>query len=241
MINLLKKINRTPSSDKLLKDLEGRKNVTVGFLNSYSYCVLRRTGLMDKLDYIYCDGMLMALLTSCLLFKKVERVSFDMTSLAKKLFILCEKKGLSLYFIGSEQTTVSKFCLNLKNTYPRLKIVGYSSGYFDLLREKVLIDDIVNKKADIVICGMGAGKQEDFILKVKNASQNLIACFTCGGFIHQASERLYYYPKNIDLFQLRWLYRLVHEPHTRRRFFKYYPLFLLYFIVDIFNIKRPIA
>ena len=43
--------------------------------------------------------------------------------------------------------------------------------------------------------------------------------FTCGGFIHQTSKNeIDYYPAWVDKTNLRFVYRMWKEPHTRKRF-----------------------
>lgn len=233
MLNLMRKIKAAPDPEKIMATITEKPGLAFTFLNSFSYCVLRKNVLLKDFDYIYCDGILLSLLSSLFSLKKIKRVSFDMTSLFPLLAEYCCHNRLSIYFIGSTEHDIEAFCRKVKKRYPSLLIAGYSNGFFSKEEQEDVFRKIVESKADILVCGMGTGKQEEFILDIKKKAKSIKAFFTCGGFIHQGAKKLDYYPKLIDCFHLRWLYRLLFEPHTRMRFFKFYPLFLWYFFVDI--------
>ena len=58
--------------------------------------------------------------------------------------------------------------------------------------------------------------QEQFLIKVKRIGYQGIG-FTCGGFIHQTSKNeIDYYPAWIDKINLRFIYRMYKEKHTRK-------------------------
>ena len=77
---------------------------------------------------------------------------------------------------------------------------------------------ITQVNPDFLIVGMGALMQERFLLKVRNAGFQGIG-FTCGGFIHQtANNEIEYYPLWIDRMNLRFVYRMYKEKHTRKRY-----------------------
>ena len=74
--------------------------------------------------------------------------------------------------------------------------------------------------------------QEKFLLKVKNAGYPGVG-FTCGGFIHQTSKNeIDYYPAWVDKTNLRFVYRMWKEPHTRKRYVMAGLLFPARFIAE---------
>ena len=117
--------------------------------------------------------------------------------------------------------------------FPALNIVGSRNGFFsgeeDLRQE---IDNIIEVAPDFLIVGMGAIKQEKFLLQVKEAG--FLGCgFTCGGFLHQyAMQGKKYYPDWINRYNLRFLYRMYKEPYTIKRYVK------AFFLFPILVIKR---
>ena len=91
---------------------------------------------------------------------------------------------------------------------------------------------IVKLNSDFLIVGMGALMQEKFLLKVKNAGYQGVG-FTCGGFIHQTSRNeIDYYPAWVDKTNLRFVYRMWKEPHTRKRYVMAGLLFPARFIAE---------
>jgi N-acetylglucosaminyldiphosphoundecaprenol N-acetyl-beta-D-mannosaminyltransferase len=85
---------------------------------------------------------------------------------------------------------------------------------------------------DIVICAMGCGAQEDFLLRLQESGWT--GCgFTCGGYFDQLGNGLRYYPEWIDKNHLRWLYRLYQEPgRLWKRYAVQYSLFCLLLLKD---------
>jgi N-acetylglucosaminyldiphosphoundecaprenol N-acetyl-beta-D-mannosaminyltransferase len=79
---------------------------------------------------------------------------------------------------------------------------------------------------------MGTPLQEEFLLEVHLKSETIIG-FTCGGFIHQTAKGINYYPKWINKFNLRWLFRIFDEPKLFERYFVKYPKSLILLFYDI--------
>lgn len=142
-----------------------------------------------------------------------------MTSLAPKLLAYAETNGKSVYIVASRQEQVEKAVGIFTERYPKLNIVGYRNGYFASEKEQ---DEearhIVGVNPDFLIVGMGVLMQERFLLKVKDSGYKGIG-FTCGGFIHQtAKDEIDYYPAWADKLNLRFVYRMLKEKHTRKRY-----------------------
>lgn len=158
-----------------------------------------------------------------------------MTSLAPILFNFAEQNEKKIYFIASQENEIEKAVSTFKEKWPNLNIIKYRNGYFSSEKDITIeINRIKTANPDFLIIGMGVIKQEQFLLKVKEAQLDCIG-FTCGGFIHQtAHNKINYYPKWIDSINLRFLYRMYKEKHTRKRYFQAAFLFPLRFIYDRF-------
>lgn len=227
LVNVI--INSEDLSFDVIVSLPGR---VYTFLNPVSYLdALGRKELFCQFDGVSADGSLLVTAIRLLYGKRVTRRSFDKTSIASHLFSYAQKNGKSIYIVASMQEQVEKAVLVLRKTYPNLNIIGYRNGYFaDEAEENSEILKIVGMNPDFLIVGMGIVKQEEFMLKVKKAGFKGIG-FTCGGFIHQIgmNNEIDYYPKWIDRFNLRFLYRMWKEPHTRKRYLKAAVVFPLRF------------
>lgn len=205
------------------------------FFDGSIYSFVNPCSMLSLLDYssevdldcinFFVDGISLVWAINLLNKKKrskVTRCSFDDTSLAPVVFSKCVSKKLSVALVGGIPGVVEKVKLILEKKYDGLLIDFCFSGFSE--------DESIYHKllsADIVICGMGAGRQESFLSNLKKAGWSGTG-FTCGGYFDQllSSDGRCYYPEFIDHFHLRWLYRLYKEPaRLLPRYFVSYPKF----------------
>lgn len=204
------------------------------YLNPVSYLTaLDNKELFSQLDGIFADGGLLVKAIKMVYGKQVTRRSFDMTSMAPELFAYVAKHGKTIYIVASKQEQVEKAMEIFRERYPKVKFAGYRNGYFASESEMdVEAKYIAKLNPDFLIVGMGALMQEKFLLKVKNAGYQGVG-FTCGGFIHQTSRNeIDYYPAWVDKTNLRFVYRMWKEPHTRKRYVMAGLLFPVRFIAE---------
>lgn len=231
---LIKKIVATDRYN--LNDIAECRGCIYTFLNPVSYLTaLDHKRLFGKFDGIFADGSLLVAAIRMLYGKKVERRSFDMTSLAPELLSYAEEHGKTIYIVASKQEQVEQAVKIFKERYPNLLFAGYRNGYFtseeELDREAATITRL---NPDYLIVGMGTLMQERFLLKVKEAGFQGVG-FTCGGFIHQtAKNEIDYYPAWIDRMNLRFVYRIYREKHTRKRYLQAALIFPVQFIYERF-------
>ena len=219
-----------------LTDILSKKEEIYTFLNPVSYLTaLDNKELFARFDGIFADGSILVAAIKLVYGKDVTRRSFDMTSLAPELLSYAEANNRSVYIVASQQEQVEKAVGIFKERYPELMVAGYRNGYFASEKEQ---DEearhIIEVNPDFLIVGMGALMQERFLLKVKDAGYRGIG-FTCGGFIHQtAKDEMDYYPAWVDRMNLRFVYRMYKEPHTRKSYMQAALLFPARFIIEKF-------
>ncbi|MGJ1436895.1 WecB/TagA/CpsF family glycosyltransferase [Sphingobacterium siyangense] len=213
-----------------------KKGQVYSFLNPYGYHLMRKNQeIFNELDGLFFDGILLCKFYSIFYGKSIERKSFDMTTVAKDLFMRLNDTGESIFFVGAKENEIIKSIANYKANFPMLNIVGYRNGYFDNMEERDnFISELVSLQPNFVIIGMGAVKQEDFIIELKRKGFEGIG-FTCGGFIHQTSEKIDYFPEFINKLHLRSFYRLYKEKETRKRLYNTFVQFPVLFIMDRFS------
>lgn len=186
--------------------------------------------LYDEFDYIPSDGIGPIKMNSWFGHPKSVRISFDMSGakgnegLAGKVFEDCAKTGNGLDVLGSHQEAVEKFVNVLRENYKGIVISGFHNGYIKDCWDEAL-DAVIASGAKVVVVGMGAPLQERVAVDLKKRGF-IGSVYTCGGFIHQTTERLTYYPKWVDRFNLRAFYRIGHEKGMVKRLFETYPLFM---------------
>lgn len=219
-----------------IKCLNEKGNL-ITFLNPFSYLLYRKNiKLFLEFDKICIDGIVLVLMLR-LIGIRVDRQSFDMTSLAPVVLGDCIKNGKSIYFIGSTESSIHRFIKTLTLKFDKLNILGYRNGYFNSQEDKTkVINNLVNLNPDVIVVGMGTPYQEEFLVNLKNRGWKGQG-YTCGGFIHQTAKGINYYPKFYDKYNLRWLYRMIDEPKLIKRYLLYYPLSLSLFIFDVLKYK----
>src|SRR5690625_1075361 len=232
MLELIEsKISNDPSA------VLAKNNITT-FLHPYSYLTIRDSKKrLDQFDFVMIDGGLLSFLLNKAGIKS-KRYSFDMTSLAPIVFNYSLQNSKSIYFIGAKQEEITAAVEHITGKYPAINIVGYRNGYLSAEEQSYELKNIAKKNPDIVVVGMGVGRQEDFLIALKNTNLWKGAGFSCGGFFHQTAKRgVGYYPPIFNRLNLRWLYRMIDEPALIKRYFLYYPYFIVIFFYDVIKYK----
>jgi len=214
-------VNKIVQTERLsLDELFTTKSRIYTFLNPVSYlAALDNKELFKRFDGIFADGSLLVAAIRHVYGCSVTRRSFDMTSLAPELLEYAQREGKTIYIVASRQEQIEKAVHIFKERYPRLQFAGYRNGYFASEEEMdAEAKRIAKLSPDFVIVGMGMLMQERFLLKVKDAGYKGIG-FTCGGFIHQTQkDEIDYYPAWVDRMNIRFVYRMYKEKHTRKRY-----------------------
>ncbi|MFT4804041.1 MAG: exopolysaccharide biosynthesis WecB/TagA/CpsF family protein [Psychroserpens sp.] len=175
------------------------------------------------------DGITLSIFISIILRKKIRRNSFDMTSDAKELFMQLNENGQTLAIIGAKTSELNLFCHRIKETWPKIDIVYKHNGYFNGDEYKEIAAELSLKSPHHIILGLGTPMQETIASKfVLDGVNGRI--YTCGGFIRQSTQAagLNYYPKIINKLNLRFAYRFIKEPHTRKRYLVDYTIALFF-------------
>lgn len=199
----------------------------ISFVNFSSIAhVLGNTEYLERFSF-YCDGILCSKFFSFFSRNPIRRVSFDFSSIANEVFEYAARNGKSIYFIGGTAAEINRFVNKISLRYPGLTVAGYRDGYWEEKAMPEVLQETILASSDIVVAGLGAGKQEQFLALLQD--QGFFGTgFTCGGFIRQESTcESDYYPSIINRLNLRAFYRMVREPHTIKRYFTEYPSNLL--------------
>ena len=151
------------------------------------------------------------------------------------------ENNLTHYFYGSNELIIKKLKSKLLNKYPNLIILGHTCPpYLDYegLVKNEFINDLIEKKPDIVWVSLGFPKQEEFIdllLKKNDLNSNFAAV---GAVFEWSAGTKVKAPEILANIGLEWIFRLVQEP--RRLFKRYFVdnfLFIIYIIKQIRKAK----
>jgi N-acetylglucosaminyldiphosphoundecaprenol N-acetyl-beta-D-mannosaminyltransferase len=205
----------------------------ITFVNTFSYYQLLDSGFpVERLDTIFADGLLQVKLHNFFHKEKINRASFDFSSLADDCLLYAQKNNLKVAMIGAKPEEITEAVKNLRDKYKDLRIVYSRDGYFYSEDERQELCRILKaKRPDIVILGMGTPEQEECALYL---SEHGVTCsiITCGGFLTQTARKPDYYRPLIKRFNLRWLQRAIEFKHIRKRLFVDYPKNIARYFID---------
>ena len=103
------------------------------------------------------------------------------------------------------------------------------NGYFE--NDDEVINEVKEHQPKLVLCALGAPKQELFINKCKDVLNNAVYIGIGGSFDVWAGE-VTRAPKIFQKLGLEWLYRTLKQPSRIKRIYKTLPMFLFRAIID---------
>ncbi|HIF9174739.1 TPA: WecB/TagA/CpsF family glycosyltransferase [Photobacterium damselae] len=214
---------------KLLSSIYKTKLIT--FVNPVSYYGFLELEEKEMFSNVYSDGLLLTRLHNIFHGKnKIDRISFDFSSIAGDVLTSAEKLNLNTIFIGGSDYEAKLANIALSNRYPKLNLKCYSGYFSDIKSRNEFIESLNNVDVDIIVSGMGFPQQELFLVQCKKSISRCFVGFTCGGFITQTAIKPDYYSPMVKVFGLRWLQRAFMHKHVRQRLIKDYPIFIYRYI-----------
>jgi N-acetylglucosaminyldiphosphoundecaprenol N-acetyl-beta-D-mannosaminyltransferase len=183
-------------------------------------------GALRRADLVYCDGYGVRLAARALHLDVPHRMTGAdwIWALAR----LCELSGQSIYLLGSEPPTAQEAAARLRRFYPRLNVVGAHHGYFDIgsPHGDRVIEDIVERRPQIVLVGMGTPKQELWVDRYADQLGGAVV-WTVGALFDYVSGHTPRAPRWLADNGLEWIFRLAIEPRRMwRRYLIGNPVFL---------------
>lgn len=181
-------------------------------------------GIICSSGLIVPDGSGVVLAAKFLYGERLYKVAG--IDLAEKL--INEKNKIAI--LGSTQKVVDLLTEKYKN-----KIVFAHNGFFSEEKENEIVEKIVESKAELLLVGMGAPKQEKFIYKHRKKLEKTIS-MGIGGALDVFAGVKKRAPKLFISLHLEWLYRLIAEPFRIKRIFLKLPSYL--FLIFVYKLKK---
>lgn len=156
-----------------------------------------------------------------------EQISTD--RFAVHILPWINERRVSLFLVGSTETTNRKARQNIQRQYPGIRVVGGISPFGDLdeLASPAVLETINRASPDFVLVSFGNPKQEQWISRCASYL-NAPVIMNAGGFLDYLAGTVPYAPQFLHKTHLVWLFRLLLQP---RRLWKRYvfgnPLFFL--------------
>ena len=157
------------SEEQLLTYVDEHKGILVAINAEKILHATTQTRSIINRNLGYCDGAgaMMALkqkgikdackIPGCELWLKIVRRFY---------------KEKTFYLVGGKQAVIEETVSKLQKEYPGIKIVGFRNGYLkEENAEECLIEDIAEKKPDVVFVAMGSPKQELLMERIQQKHQ----------------------------------------------------------------------
>ena len=117
----------------------------------------------------------------------------------------------TFYLVGSKPAVIKETVEKLHAQFPDIKIIGYRDGYLKTPEEKdALLNDIHEKKPDIVFVAMGSPKQELLMEEMQKRHQAIYQGL--GGSFDVYTGHVERAPKWWLDHNLEFAYRLIRQP-----------------------------
>ncbi len=125
-------------------------------------------------------------------------------------------KEKTFYLVGGKQEVIEETVEKLNKEYEGIRIVGWRNGYLKTEEEQqVLIDDIAEKKPDVVFVAMGSPKQELLMEEIQKQHKAIFQGL--GGSFDVYTGHVQRAPKWWVEHNMEFAYRLIKEPKRIKR------------------------
>lgn len=165
--------------------------------------------ILNEGDLVVPDGIGVVLASKIHHLGLTERVPG--IELMAMMLEYCNRAGKSIYLFGGKPEVADLAAVKIKEQYPNIIISGTRDGYYDESQEHKILDDINEKKPDILFVALGAPKQEKWIHKYKKTINASVA-MGVGGSLDVWAGTVKRAPKFFQKTGLEWFYRLLKQP-----------------------------
>jgi N-acetylglucosaminyldiphosphoundecaprenol N-acetyl-beta-D-mannosaminyltransferase len=216
--------------------LESDTNHIVFFINAHCFNIAQQNikyrETLNQSDILLNDGIGIKLGA-----KKIGiqiKENMNGTDFIPKLLEFARDHNKNVYFLGGHEGIAAIASKKMQQKFPAISIVGCRNGYFDFDNDKELLDDIIRKKTEILIVGMGVPRQELWLTKNKENLKGVKISVAGGAILDFLSENVARAPDWMQKIGMEWVFRLLQEP---RRLFKRYFIGIPLFHYYIFKLK----
>lgn len=193
-------------------------------------------------EWVVCDSKILYLLSKLLKHPLPEAIPGSSFFTAFYMFHK-DDPDCRIFLLGAKEGIALKAMERINEKVGRKIVVGAHSpsfGFEKNERECEALVDIVNKSgANVLLVGVGAPKQEKWIMKYRNQMPDVDLFMALGATIDFEAGTLKRAPRLWQKLGMEWLYRCLKEP---RRLFKRYFVddmqFFYYFAQQLLGIYK---
>lgn len=202
------------SEKELLDYVDGHKGILVAINAEKILHATDRTRAIINRNIGYCDGAgaVMAL-------KKhgyKDAIKIPGCELWLKIIDSLYKSGKTFYLVGGKQDIIDETVQRLREEFAGISIVGFRNGYIGTEEERsLLINDVAQKKPDVVFVAMGSPKQE--LLMEEMFGRHAAIYQGLGGSFDVYTGNVKRAPRWWVDHNLEFAYRLLRQPSRIKR------------------------
>ena len=192
--------------------------------------------IVQNADMITPDGIGIVLASKRKDIQIRERVTgFE---LLQQLLSEANNEPISFYFLGTDEETNKAAVENIQKQYPNVIISGRHNGFFTMEEEETILNEMKEKKPDVVIVAMGAPFSDKWIHKHANYLSSTKLAFGVGGSLDVIAGKVKQTPVLWKKLNLEWLHRLLTAKAAKgqksrwKRQFSTMPQFILKAIIQ---------
>ena len=137
-----------------------------------------------------------------------------------KLLAALEKRGKSVYLLGSTKTSIQKAEGNIKSTFPGLRVVGRHAGRYPKQMELPIVEAVKKATPSLLLVGRGIPGREKWIPR-NLARFNSGIYLWCSDLFEVFAERRSKPSKSLFRKGLEWVPFILRMPWKAYRLFIY--------------------
>lgn len=190
-----------------------------------------------KADWILCDSRIL------FLFSKLLKTPILETIAGSSLFPAFynyhkENTDIKIFLLGAASGVAAQAMRQINEKVGREIVVGAHSPTYGFENDDEecsgIVEMINTSDANVLLVGLGAPKQENWIVKYKDKLANIKIFFALGATIDFEAGNISRAPMTLQRLGLEWLYRLVNEPKRLwRRYLVEDISFFYYFLLQL--------
>lgn len=183
---------------------------------------------LDRFNLIICDSRGIQSAVKSVFGKTTPVISPDYSGIGRAIFKSGAMANYSLCLVGGKPGMTKMAAENIASEFPGYERIDSFDGYGKSVDEAR--DFVLREKPDMLMIGMGMGRQEAYLLDLVDAGWKGIGICVGGVLDKVAQPERFFYPRWSEKTNLRFLGRLVKEPRrmSRRYFIEYQPYIKLY-------------
>jgi N-acetylglucosaminyldiphosphoundecaprenol N-acetyl-beta-D-mannosaminyltransferase len=183
--------------------------------------------LLPEFDVVTCDSQILFAAAKLLGTPLRERVSGS--DFFPRFYTLHkDDPAVTIFLCGGGPGIAELAAGKINEAVGREMVVGADSPPFDYDVKPGAIDEMIarinDSRASVLVVGLGAGRQEKFIIRYRDRMPHVRTFLPLGGTIDYEAQTLPRPSRWVTNAGLEWLYRLLSEPRQRwRRYLVHQP------------------